>query len=166
MQFGLLMMPLHQPDRTFADCYDRDIMKPYQRPHPPIAVAANTPRSDSMSMAGARGFIPMSGSLLSRTYLADHWRLVEDGAASPGRQAKRTEWRIARDMLVARTPAMARERARAVLGRNYERHRRPNRVGTVQMTSTKLTPCTRRAAASARSCRSPSTPTTPGACSS
>ena len=64
-------------------------MKPYQRPHPPIAVAASTPESGSMRMAGARGFIPMSSSLLSRTYLADHWKLVEAGAQQGGRKATR-----------------------------------------------------------------------------
>ena len=104
------------------------------------AVAASTPQSDSMRMAGARGFIPMSSSLLSRTYLNDHWKLVEDGAASAGREAKRSQWRIARDVLVGPSPAVARERARTVLGRNYEQHQLPNRVGTIQMTSTKLTP--------------------------
>src|SRR5262245_5764397 len=56
-------------------------MKPLQRPHPPIAVAASTPNSGSMRMAGERGFIPMSSSLLSRSFLKDHWRLVEAGAA-------------------------------------------------------------------------------------
>src|SRR5215831_17407320 len=96
-------------------------MKPYQRPHPPIAVAASTPTSGSMRMAGARGFIPMSSSLLSRTYLGGHWRLVEDGAVGP-------------------TSAAARERARVVMGRNYVEHQLPNRVGTIQMTSTKLSP--------------------------
>jgi alkanesulfonate monooxygenase SsuD/methylene tetrahydromethanopterin reductase-like flavin-dependent oxidoreductase (luciferase family) len=115
-------------------------MKPYQKPHPPIAVAASTPTSDSMKMAGARGFIPMSSSLLSRRYLADHWRLVEDGARKAGRPAERSDWRIARDILVGPTPAVARERARIVMGRNYERHQRPNRLGTVQMMSTKLEP--------------------------
>jgi alkanesulfonate monooxygenase SsuD/methylene tetrahydromethanopterin reductase-like flavin-dependent oxidoreductase (luciferase family) len=115
-------------------------MKPLQRPHPPIAVAASTPDSGSMTMAGERGFIPMSSSLLARSYLADHWRLVEAGAARGGRTARRSEWRIARDVLVAPTPAAARERARAVLGRNYERHQRPNRLGTIQMQTTKLDP--------------------------
>ena len=115
-------------------------MKPYQRPHPPIGVAASTPTSGSMKMAGERGFIPMSSSLLSRRYLADHWKLVEDGAQKAGRPARRGDWRVARDVLVAPTPAQARERARATLGRNYERHQRPNRLGTVQMTSTKLDP--------------------------
>jgi alkanesulfonate monooxygenase SsuD/methylene tetrahydromethanopterin reductase-like flavin-dependent oxidoreductase (luciferase family) len=60
----------------------------------------------------------MSSSLLSRAYLAGHWRLVEDGAAKAGRPAARSQWRIARDVLVAPTPAAARERARAVMGRN------------------------------------------------
>jgi alkanesulfonate monooxygenase SsuD/methylene tetrahydromethanopterin reductase-like flavin-dependent oxidoreductase (luciferase family) len=115
-------------------------MKPYQRPHPPIAVAASTPDSNSMRMAGERGFIPMSSSLLSRPYLRGHWRLVEEGARRAGRPATRGQWRIARDILVAPTPAVARERARAVLGRNYVQHQRPNRLGTIQMTSTKLEP--------------------------
>jgi len=115
-------------------------MKPYQRPHPPIAVAASTPGSGSMRMAGARGWIPMSSSLLSRPYLADHWRLVEEGASGAGREAKRSQWRIARDVLVGPTSTAARERARAVLGRNYLEHQRPNRLGTIQMTSTKLDP--------------------------
>ena len=115
-------------------------MKPYQRPHPPIAVAASTPESGSMRMAGERGFMPMSSSLLSRTYLANHWRLVEAGASKAGRTADRRQWRVARDIFVGPTPAVARERARAVLGRNYERHQRPNRLGTIQMTSTKLDP--------------------------
>jgi alkanesulfonate monooxygenase SsuD/methylene tetrahydromethanopterin reductase-like flavin-dependent oxidoreductase (luciferase family) len=115
-------------------------MKPYQRPHPPVAVAASTPDSGSMGMAGERGFIPMSSSLLSRTYLSGHWRLVEAGAAKAGRQANRSQWRIARDVLVGPTPKVARERARAVLGRNYVQHQRPNRLGTIQMTSTKLDP--------------------------
>jgi alkanesulfonate monooxygenase SsuD/methylene tetrahydromethanopterin reductase-like flavin-dependent oxidoreductase (luciferase family) len=113
-------------------------MKPLQKPHPPIAVAASTPDSSSMKMAGERGYIPMSSSLLARTYLSDHWKLVEDGASRSGRTPSRGEWRIARDILVAPTPKLARERARTVLGRNYTDHQHPNRVGTIQMQSTKL----------------------------
>ena len=115
-------------------------MKPLQRPHPPIAVAASTPDSGSMKMAGERGFIPMTSSLLARPYLGAHWGLVEAGAAKSGRKPSRSDWRIARDVLVGPTPAIARERARTVLGRNYVMHQRPNRLGTVQMGSTKLDP--------------------------
>ena len=61
-------------------------------------------------------------------------------AASAGREADRSQWRVARDVFVAPIPSVARERARAVLGRNYVQHQYPNRVGTVQMNSTKLDP--------------------------
>jgi alkanesulfonate monooxygenase SsuD/methylene tetrahydromethanopterin reductase-like flavin-dependent oxidoreductase (luciferase family) len=92
-------------------------MKPYQRPHPPIAVAASTPNSSSMRLAGERGWIPMSSSLLSRAYLADHWRLVEDGAHRAHVAAKRSQWRIARDILVGPTSGAARGgRGRCLVG--------------------------------------------------
>lgn len=115
-------------------------MKPYQQPHPPIAVAASTPHSNSMRMAGERGWMPMSSSLLARPYLRGHWELVEAGARSAGRQADRRQWHIARDIFVAPTSALARQRAHTVLGRNYITHQRPNRLGTIQMASTKLDP--------------------------
>lgn len=115
-------------------------MKPYQQPHPPIAVAASTPQSASMRLAGARGWMPMSSSLLARPYLSGHWQSVEDGAASTGRVPDRRQWRIARDIFVAPTSALARERARTVLGRNYIQHQYPNRIGSIQLALTKLDP--------------------------
>ncbi len=115
-------------------------MKPYQQPHPPIAVAASTPTSASIRMAGERGWIPMTSSLLSRPYLKGHWELIAEGAASAGREADRSQWRVARDVFVAPTPSLARERARAVLGRNYIQHQLPNRAGSIQINSTKIDP--------------------------
>lgn len=115
-------------------------MKPFQRPHPPIAVAASTPGSSSLGIAGERGWMPMSSSLLSSTYLAGHWDAVAAGAAAVGRTANRADWRIARDIYVGPTPAIARERARAVLGRNCEIHQEPSRRGTVQIQSSKVDP--------------------------
>lgn len=115
-------------------------MKPLQRPHPPIAVAASTPTSASMRMAGERGYLPMTSSLLSRNYLRQHWDLVEEGAAAAGREARRADWRIARDVFVASTGAEAQARAREVLGRNYLQHQLPNRIGTSQMAAGKLDP--------------------------
>lgn len=117
-------------------------MKPFQQPHPPIAVAASTPTSASMRMAGERGWMPMTSSLLSRSYLSRPWDLVEEGAAAGHRQCDRGDWRIARDIFVASTPTLARERAREVLGRNYLDHQLPNRVGTFQMEAAKLDPNT------------------------
>lgn len=115
-------------------------MKPLQRPHPPIAVAASTPKSGSLKLAGARGWSPMSSSLLSATYLPGHWDLVADGAAGAGKTADRSQWRVARDIFVGPTPAIARERARETLGRAYEKHQYWSRVGTIQIQTTKLDP--------------------------
>ena len=115
-------------------------MKPYQKPHPPIGVAATSLNSRAIGVAGERGWIPMSSSLLAPPHLADHWRMVEAGAASAGRTVDRRQWRIGRDIFVAETPALARERGRAVLGRNYVRHQYPNRYGTPQMAAGKIDP--------------------------
>jgi alkanesulfonate monooxygenase SsuD/methylene tetrahydromethanopterin reductase-like flavin-dependent oxidoreductase (luciferase family) len=115
-------------------------MKPLQMPHPPIAVAASTPNSSSLRIAGEHGWSPMSSSLLSTALLPGHRDAVAKGADGAGRTADRSQWRIARDIFVGPTPAIARERARAVLGRNYEMHQYASRVGTVQIESTKLDP--------------------------
>jgi alkanesulfonate monooxygenase SsuD/methylene tetrahydromethanopterin reductase-like flavin-dependent oxidoreductase (luciferase family) len=86
-------------------------MKPYQQPHPPIGVAATSIGSRSIRLAGERGWIPMSSSLLAPAYLKSHWQAVEEGAASAARVADRRQWRIGRDVFVAETPSLARERA-------------------------------------------------------
>lgn len=104
-------------------------MKPLQQPHPPIAVAASTARSGSLKVAGARGWAPMSSSLLSPCFLPGHWETVVEGASAAGRTPNRSDWKIARDIFVGPTPKIARERARAVMGRNYDVHQRPSRLG-------------------------------------
>ncbi len=103
-------------------------MKPYQQPHPPIAQASTSVRSDSSRDAGNHGYMPMSSSLLPPIRLREHWEVVEDGAAESGIQADRRQWRIARDVLVAKTPELARQRARDVLERNWHQHQLPNRT--------------------------------------
>ena len=115
-------------------------MKPYQKPHPPIGVAATSIGSAAIRLAGEKGWLPMSSSLLAPVHLKDHWPLVVAGAASAGRQADRRQWRIARDVFVADTPALANKRAREVLGRNYVRHQYPNRRATSQMAACKIDP--------------------------
>ena len=102
-------------------------IKPYQSPHPPIGVASTSIASDSSRDVGARGWIPMSSSLLSSVHLKGQWQMVEEGAASAGKIADRSEWRIARDLFVAETPELARERAQEVLVNSYIRHEIPNR---------------------------------------
>src|SRR5262249_45393663 len=115
-------------------------MTPYQNPHPPSGVAAPAIGSAAIRLAGARGFMPMSSSLLAPVHLKDHWPLVEAGAASAGRAADRRQWRIGRDVFVAETSKLAPERAREGLGRDYVRPQYPNRPGTSQMAAGKNDP--------------------------
>jgi alkanesulfonate monooxygenase SsuD/methylene tetrahydromethanopterin reductase-like flavin-dependent oxidoreductase (luciferase family) len=81
--------------------------RPYQRPHPPIAVAGVTEKSETLLLAGERGYIPMSINFVPARVLRTHWGAVEAGARRAGRVADRATWRIARDVLVADTTAEA-----------------------------------------------------------
>jgi alkanesulfonate monooxygenase SsuD/methylene tetrahydromethanopterin reductase-like flavin-dependent oxidoreductase (luciferase family) len=85
--------------------------RPYQRPHPPIAVAGVTEKSDTLVLAGERGYIPMSINFVPPRVLRTHWSAVEAGARQGGRVADRGTWRIARDVFVADTTAEARREA-------------------------------------------------------
>jgi len=86
----------------------RHHIKPFQKPHPPIGVAGISPGSETLKLAGEHGFIPMSLNLSAR-YAATHWESVEEGAARTGRIARRSDWRMVRETLVADTDAEAYE---------------------------------------------------------
>jgi len=87
-------------------------LDPYQRPHPPIAIAGLTPGSANHKLAGEKGYIPVSLSVTpDASITAQHWDAVVEGAARSGRTADRSDWRIIRDVYVARTDAEARELA-------------------------------------------------------
>jgi alkanesulfonate monooxygenase SsuD/methylene tetrahydromethanopterin reductase-like flavin-dependent oxidoreductase (luciferase family) len=86
-------------------------LRPYQQPHPPIAVAGVTEKSDTLTLAGERGYIPMSINFVPPRVLKTHWASVEAGARQGGRIADRAAWRIARDVFVGETTAEARRQA-------------------------------------------------------
>jgi alkanesulfonate monooxygenase SsuD/methylene tetrahydromethanopterin reductase-like flavin-dependent oxidoreductase (luciferase family) len=95
-------------------------VRPYQQPHPPIAVAGTSPSSETLTMAGARGWLPMSSSLASARLLRSHWAGFEQGARTAGRTADRATWRISRDVHVAETTEQAREEAlNGAIGRDF-----------------------------------------------
>src|SRR5262249_38502298 len=58
-------------------------IKPKQAPHPPIAVAGLSKNSDTLKLAGERGFIPMSLNL-NPAYVGSHWESVEAARRKPG----------------------------------------------------------------------------------
>lgn len=92
-------------------------LTPYQKPHPPIGVASVSIGSETLKIAGERGFIPMSLGLNSE-YIASHWEAVEEGAKRTGKTPSRKDWRITRDVYVADTDEEAYEGAvNGMLGR-------------------------------------------------
>ncbi|MCH7653611.1 MAG: LLM class flavin-dependent oxidoreductase [Chloroflexi bacterium] len=101
-------------------------LKPYQKPHPPIGVAGVSPNSETLRLAGERGWIPMSINLVPTSQLATHWEAVQEGAQRTGRVADRSIWRIAREVYIADTTEQARKDAlEGVLSRDFERYFKP-----------------------------------------
>ena len=81
-------------------------IKPMQKPNPPIGVAGLSKNSDTLKLAGERGYLPMSLNL-NPAYVSSHWDAVEAGAAKTGRVADRGQWRLVREVFVADTDAEA-----------------------------------------------------------
>ena len=116
MKYGMFMMPSHPPERELYTAHQWDldclhmadelgfseawIGEPYQKPHPPIGVASVSIGSETLKIAGERGFIPMSLAF-NQDYVISHWDAIAEGAARGGRIPKRSDWRITRDVWVA-----------------------------------------------------------------
>jgi alkanesulfonate monooxygenase SsuD/methylene tetrahydromethanopterin reductase-like flavin-dependent oxidoreductase (luciferase family) len=95
----------------------RHHLTPYQKPHPPIGVAGLTPGSDTLRIAGERGFIPLSLNM-STGYVRSHWEAYAKGAEGAGRPPDRSQWRVVREVLVADSDEEARRwSAGSMMGR-------------------------------------------------
>ena len=81
------------------------IHKPYQQPHPPIAVPGMSRNSPSMKTAGRRGYQPFGHCLIPGNVLADPWKTYEAAALEAGRQPDRADWKVARSIFLADTTA-------------------------------------------------------------
>ena len=98
-------------------------LTPYQKPHPPIGVAGVSPKSDTLSLAGANGWIPMSINLVPGNTLKGHWEAVEAGAQNTANEPDRNQWRIAREVFVGETSEEAREEAlNGILRRDFDNY--------------------------------------------
>ena len=78
-----------------------DIVKPYQKPHPPIAGTATDPDSKGLIALGRRGWWPISSHFLHPNCLKSQWANYAKGCAEGGHKADRANWRIARSIFVA-----------------------------------------------------------------
>jgi alkanesulfonate monooxygenase SsuD/methylene tetrahydromethanopterin reductase-like flavin-dependent oxidoreductase (luciferase family) len=73
------------------------ILKPYQRPHPPIVVTAVAPHSKGVTEAAKRGWMPISANFLLPEWVATHWKKLAEGKPD----AKPADWRVAKSIFVA-----------------------------------------------------------------
>ena len=87
------------------------LIRPYQRPHPPLAVSAIAPRSFMVRTAAERGWGAISAPFVPAANLAGHWRTWREGQAAAGRPVDGGPWRAGRTVAVADSEAEARDLA-------------------------------------------------------
>jgi len=83
------------------------VPRPYQQPHPPIAISLVTPNSSSAKTAGERGWIPISGNFFNKRFLRGHWEQYVRGCEAAGRRPDPAIWRVSRCVLVCDSDAEA-----------------------------------------------------------
>ena len=88
------------------------IVKPFQRPHPPIVVTAVTPFSKGLVAAAERGWTPISANFLQPPWVASHWPMYEQGCRNAGRVARPADWRVAKSIFIADDDGVARRYAK------------------------------------------------------
>ncbi len=86
--------------------------KPFTPGGPPVHISVATPHSDSTTLAGERGWGPLSSSLLQANGVAGHWAGYSRGLAKAGRPVNGDNWRVVRCVMVAPTDAEAERRVR------------------------------------------------------
>jgi alkanesulfonate monooxygenase SsuD/methylene tetrahydromethanopterin reductase-like flavin-dependent oxidoreductase (luciferase family) len=77
------------------------MVKPYQKPHPPIVVTVVEPFSKGAAEAAARGFDVISANFLLPQWVSSHWEKVVEGCEVAQRVPDRASWRVAKTIFVA-----------------------------------------------------------------
>src|SRR3546814_17081628 len=86
------------------------LIRPYQKPHPPIAVSLRAANSYTARQAGSRGWIPVSGNFIPAADVATHWPTYAAGAEEAGRRPDPSLWRVGRPVLVTGNDAEAEDK--------------------------------------------------------
>jgi alkanesulfonate monooxygenase SsuD/methylene tetrahydromethanopterin reductase-like flavin-dependent oxidoreductase (luciferase family) len=84
------------------------ILKPYQKPHPPIVGTVVAPYSKGVTAMGERGWGPISANFLLPEWVKTHWPNYVEGRRTAGHEAQPSEWRVAKSIFVADDEATAR----------------------------------------------------------
>jgi alkanesulfonate monooxygenase SsuD/methylene tetrahydromethanopterin reductase-like flavin-dependent oxidoreductase (luciferase family) len=96
-------------ERTWIpDLGQGGMLKPFQKPHPPIVVTAILPNSNGIAAAAERGWTPISANFVHPWVVRTHWPKYVEGCARAGREARGEDWRVAKSIFVAEDDAAVR----------------------------------------------------------
>ena len=88
------------------------IIKPFQNPHPPIVGTVVAPFSKGVTAMAARGWDPISANFLLPQWVKTHWPNYEEGCKQGDRSADPSNWRVAKNICVAKDEKTAKRYAR------------------------------------------------------
>jgi alkanesulfonate monooxygenase SsuD/methylene tetrahydromethanopterin reductase-like flavin-dependent oxidoreductase (luciferase family) len=88
------------------------MLKPFQKPYPPIVVTAILPDSNGIAAAAARGWTPISANFVHPWVVQTHWPKYAEGCARAARPARHEDWRVAKSIFVADDDATLRRMTR------------------------------------------------------
>jgi len=88
------------------------MLKPLQKPHPPIVVTAILPNSNGIAAAAERGWTPISANFVQPWVVKTHWSKYVEGCARAGREARGEDWRVAKSIFVTDDEATLRRMTR------------------------------------------------------
>ncbi|MDB5863958.1 MAG: class flavin-dependent oxidoreductase [Betaproteobacteria bacterium] len=77
------------------------ILKPYQKPHPPIVGTVVAPFSKGVTAMAERGWKPISANFLMPEWVKTHWPNYVQGRKNVGQEARTEDWRVAKSIFVA-----------------------------------------------------------------
>jgi len=84
-------------------------IKPFQKPHPEIAISLKNPNSMTAKLAGERGWIPISGNFVEVNDIATHWPTYKEAANKVGLNPSFKKWRIGRSVLITSSNSEAKD---------------------------------------------------------
>ena len=88
------------------------MLKPFQRPHPPIVVTSILPASNGIAAAAVRGWTPISANFVQPWVIKTHWPKYAEGCARAGRAARPQDWRVAKSIFIGDDEATVRRMTR------------------------------------------------------
>jgi alkanesulfonate monooxygenase SsuD/methylene tetrahydromethanopterin reductase-like flavin-dependent oxidoreductase (luciferase family) len=83
------------------------IIRPLQKPFPPLAVSAMSPRSATAELAGSQDWGLISANFTPHLTAKSHWESYCKGAEETGQKPDRAKWRLARSIVVTETQSEA-----------------------------------------------------------